>query len=79
MNKNWFKLLPSILVLILGLAVASTHAAETIENAGEKNAAKETKKTQQTERYYEVMWLQTQNCARRFAHLQTVNVSIMCQ
>ncbi len=58
MKRNWFKLLlSSILVLILGIGVVSTQAAETIgTKAGEKKAAKVTKKAEQTERYYEVMW-----------------------
>ena len=57
MKINWFKLLPSILVLLLGFAVVSTRAAETIgTKAAEKKAAKEAKKAEQAKRSYEVMW-----------------------
>ena len=57
MNKNCFILVPTILVLILGIAVVSTWAAETIgEKTAEKKNTKETKKPVQTKRYYEVMW-----------------------
>jgi len=57
MKNNWFKLLPLILVLLLGLAVLSTWAAETGDTkAGEKKARKETKQAEQAKRSYEVMW-----------------------
>jgi hypothetical protein len=66
MKNNWFKLLPSILVLILGLAVVSTRAAETIEvKAGEKKAAKETKQGEKAKRYYEVMWAADANLCEK--------------
>lgn len=66
MKNNWFKLLLSILVLILGIAVVSTWAAEAIgTKAGEKKAAKETKQAEQPKRYYEVMWAADANLCEK--------------
>jgi hypothetical protein len=66
MKKNWFKLIPSILILLLGLAVVATWAAETIgTKAGGKKTTKETKQTGKTKRYYEVMWAADANLCEK--------------
>jgi len=66
MKNIWFKLLPSISVLILGIGVVSTGAAETIEvKAGEKKTTKETKQGEKTKRYYEVMWAADANLCEK--------------
>ncbi len=66
MKNNWFKLLPSILVLLLGLAVVSAQAAETGDmKGGEKKVTEEKKQTEQTKRYYEVMWAADANLCEK--------------
>ena len=66
MKKNWFKLLPLIIVLASSLAVVSTRAAEAIDTkAGEKKTTKETKQAELPKRYYEVMWAADANLCEK--------------
>ena len=66
MMKNCFKLIVAILVLLLGLAVVSTPAAEAGDTKAEgRKATKETKKAEQPKRYYEVMWAADANLCEK--------------